>query len=854
DKLWQSDRAQSFFTTVTDGLADLTSTIGKLVKSDSWKEFFLRLGGSVSGGIGGQILDIGATGVNAVSNKDNLQRKTFFESFAALTRKEQLAEIARQEKLIIDREKYNKALVDPSLRANLEKMKSLVNPEVKPENKLVDQKAIDKAKKDAERAAERTRQAFERQRALQLEIDKINDNASKRNLTRDQQEILSIREKYAKIREEVRKFNSDPKNKGFKVDTSGLSSSEKQEINDAVYKQQTARILKVYQDDYQNFIKYEDLKRQYGAKVADEQLGLYRSAFEKIAGEYAGLQAKQNMVGLSGLEKERMQELEKMVVAHGKRVQEENLSQYLEALKLSDTYNDQLLAIEKKYQDAFTALGENASKERKEQLRKALQEEVSQLTVANIQKEMQWDRVIQGLQNKTKSGANKSLDYLMQGVNTKFKLGKLSKKDYDDLMGQIDTARFVKNLDKSWIASTDALNRYRAAVKAYGKDSDQARKAQKELFTSFSEDISKAQAIISSLDQGLQTLGVSGFEEVFRNVSGILDGAKDIASGNPIGMITGGIKILTNAISLFNTKDKKLQKQIDAYRDQLDSLGKAYDTLQRRISNSVGENYYSDSDKAIANLKEQQRILAEMARAEEDKKKTDKEKVKGYYDEIDSINKQIEDIQKSITENLVQTTFKDLSASLADALVTAFEAGESAVDSLDETFDKFIKNALVNSLKLKMIEPIVNDMVNQLADYMKSNNNSLTGFNFSVWKDKIDGAGTEFTKTLEEAYKQLGLSKDGFGGSGLKGSIQREVTEATQSENNGLLRSQTELLKRSFDESKSQGITMGKQLAVAMDQLTALNAIQVNTGETVKRLDTAVSELQSINKSLGGRF
>lgn len=855
EKLWQSDRAQRFFSTVTDGLADLTSTIGKLVKSDSWKEFFLRLGGSLSGGVGGQIMDIGATGVNSVSNKDDLQRKTFFESFAALTRKEQLEEIARQEKLIADREKYNKALVEPSLRANLEKMKSLVNPEVKPENKLVDQKAIDKAKKDAERAAERSRQAFERQRALQLEIDKINDNASKRNLTRDQQEILSIKEKYAKIREEVRKFNKDPKNKGFKVDTSGLSSSEKQEINDAVYKQQTARILKVYQDDYQNFIKYEDLKRQYGAKVADEQLGFYRSAFEKIAGEYAGLQAKQNMVGLSGLEKERMQELEKMVVAHGKRVQEENLSQYLEALKLSDTYNDQLLAIEKKYQDAFTALGENASKERKEQLRKALQEEVSQLTVANIQKEMQWDRVIQGLQNKTKSGANKSLDYLMQGVNTKFKLGKLSKKDYDDLTGQIDTARFEINLDKSWIASTDALNRYRAAVKAYGKDSDQARKAQKELFTSFSEDISKAQAIISSLDQGLQTLGISGFEEVFRNVSGILDGAKDIASGNPIGMITGGIKVLTSAISLFNTKDKKLQKQIDAYKDQLDSLGKAYDTLQRRISNSVGENYYSDSDKAIANLREQQRIIAEMARAEEDKKKTDKEKVKGYYDEIDSINKQIEDIQKAITENLVQTTFKDLSASLADALVTAFEAGESAVDSLDETFDKFIKNALVNSLKLKMIEPIVNDMVNQLADYMKSNNNSLTGFNFSVWKDKIDGAGTEFTKTLEEAYKQLGLSKDGTSsGGGLKGSIQRELTESTASELTGLYRA-------SFELQKKDSLTLSKQLDIALSSLTALNAIQANTLETANQslkisenTAKAVIELQSINKNLGRQY
>ncbi|HBW81134.1 MAG TPA: hypothetical protein DEF78_14370, partial [Sphingobacterium sp.] len=133
---------------------------------------------------------------------------------------------------------------------------------------------------------------------------------------------------------------------------------------------------------------------------------------------------------------------------------------------------------------------------------------------------------------------------------------------------------------------------------------------------------------------------------------------------------------------------------------------------------------------------------------------------------------------------------------------------------------------------------------------MKSNNNSLTGFNFSVWKDKIDGAGTEFTKTLEEAYKQLGLSRDGFGnGTGIKSGIQRELTEATAGELSGLFRASFELNKKAFDESKSQGITLNKQLMVAMDHLTALNAIQTNTAATVQRLDTAVGHLSTLVKN-----
>ncbi|WON94759.1 hypothetical protein [Sphingobacterium sp. UGAL515B_05] len=704
-----------------------------------------------------------------------------------------------------------------------------------------------------------------------LQIDR---EYAKKRLDSDQAEIQALKDKFAEVRKTLEEENKkivefNNKNKGKKgftpvaaLNVSDVDPIEQRAINDTVYKQQTAHLLKSYQDDYSNYAKYEDLKREHGVRVANErysaELDITKTFGQKIEEEMSKL-LETDPTKMADIEKERLAELTKLQADWEKDQTERNLSQYLDAIKLSSTYNDQLLSVEKKYQDAFSALGENASKERKAQLHKSLQEEKSAILVAQYEREADTEKMFYRLSILGKKAA---FDAIAQARKVLLEMrGKgMSDKDFERDSFQLDNAEAQVNLDKSWIASTGALKKYREQVQLYGKDSDQAKQAQKDMFTALASDLKNAQQIIGDVNGLLGSIGASDnlqntVNQIGNLVGGMGELAAGIASGNPISIISGSIKTLTSALDLFNTKDKKLQKQIDAYKTQLDSLGKAYDTLQRRISNSVGENYYSDSDKAIANLKEQQRILSEMAKAEEDKKRTDKEKVRGYYDEIDSINKQIEDIQKSITENLVQTTFKDLSASLADALVTAFEAGESAVDSLDETFDKFIKNALVNSLKLKMIEPIVNDMVNQLADYMKSNNNTLTGFNFSVWKDKIDGAGTEFTKTLEEAYKQLGLSKDGTStGGGLKGSIQREVTEATQSENNGLLRSQTELLKRSFDESKSQGITMGKQLAVALDQLTALNAIQVNTGETVKRLDTAVSELKSINKSLGGRF
>lgn len=860
-------------TAVVGFFADVIESVNKSVEATSYWERQVRNIGTVVGYLSGASGWVNKTIDGWFPKKVAINGEKYFKEFSEKTREEQLKMIANQEALIKNQNVFEQSLT----KANLEKMRSLLKkaPVEDLGKTLFDKsekeiKAEEKAQRKREILAEKSRQSVERQRALQLEIDKINEAASRNQLSRDESEVASVKDKYAKIREEVRKFYADPKNKGLRVDMSGLQRSENFEISEATTRQGTKQLAESLTVQKQLLDEYNAYAERTSKEEADKryagQLASFKGYKERLQKEYMDLITLEKTSALGGFtgstvkltqaQEERAKVLRQLLDALDKEERERENNRFVEALKLASDYDAQLIEVQKKYQQALIALGNDATEERKAQLKKGLLEETSAIVSASLRQKVEWDKTFSTLQFMSRKATDSVLDDIQKRVDAEYKAGKLTKQEYDQMSREIGAAKVENNLAKSWIASGGALDRYRESVKKYGKDSIEAKQAQSEMFTALADDLAKAQHIVGLIGDSLSQLGIGGdglqntVNQIGNLVGGMGELAAGISSGNPISIISGSIKTLTSALDLFNTKDKKLQKQIDAYRDQLDSLGKAYDTLQRRISNSVGENYYSDSDKAIANLREQQRILAEMARAEEDKKKTDKDKVKGYYDEIDSINKQIEDIQKSITENLVQTTFKDLSASIADALVTAFEAGESAVDSLDDTFDKFIKNALVNSLKLKMIEPIVNDMVNQLAAYMKSNNNSLTGFNFSVWKDKIDGAGTEFTKTLEEAYKQLGLEKDGTStGGGLKGSIQRELTESTASELTGLFRASFELQKKAFDESKSQGISMGKQLLVAMDQLTALNAIQVNTAETVKRLDTAVGHLSTLVKN-----
>ena len=183
--------------------------------------------------------------------------------------------------------------------------------------------------------------------------------------------------------------------------------------------------------------------------------------------------------------------------------------------------------------------------------------------------------------------------------------------------------------------------------------------------------------------------------------------------------------------------------------------------------NGNDTNYYANSDQLISDLKQQQVLLQQMALAEEDKKKTDKDKVKGYREQSEAITKEIEETEKAVSQMRLQTDINSLSQSISDALVSAFESGESAIDSLDKAFDQFIKNALVNSLRIKLIAPLIEGMVNELDAHMKKNEkelNPLAGFDFDSWKDKIAAGGKIFTDTLDKAYEGLDLKKEGEGG------------------------------------------------------------------------------------------
>lgn len=99
--LWESDRSTSFFSSFVNGLANATSQLNKTVSSNSWKEFFLRLGGGLTGGFNGQLLANFADIEHEVTNAKKMteiERATY--GFQSKTTKERAEQLKAQKQLL----------------------------------------------------------------------------------------------------------------------------------------------------------------------------------------------------------------------------------------------------------------------------------------------------------------------------------------------------------------------------------------------------------------------------------------------------------------------------------------------------------------------------------------------------------------------------------------------------------------------------------------------------------------------------------------------------------------------------------------------------------------------------------
>lgn len=486
----------------------------------------------------------------------------------------------------------------------------------------------------------------------------------------------------------------------------------------------------------------------------------------------------------------------------------------------------------------------NGNKDLLEKLAKAEQDELSKLQSDLIKNSGDWQNLFGNLDELT-TKTIKRLIAKIEGMKATIGVD-LNPQDLKALTDQLNKARSEVEKRNPFTALGAAWKRLKEATKdGKGLGSDEAKKATKDVATAVSGSIDLINGTFNAVTNGLQKMGVSMDDEtqaILGDIGGIMNGASQvaqgIATGNPLSVIQGSIGLLSSAFDLFNSRDRKAEKQIKKHQEAIKQLENAYKQLEWQIGKALGGEVYKNQQAAIRNMKEQQEHLKASWEAEESKKKTDHDRVNDFKEQYAELGRQIEDMIDEISNDLLQTTAKDFANDLGDALVEAFSKSEDAAKAMETTVNSVLKNLVVNQLKKKFLENQLQGALDNLEKDMGYWNgddfvfDGLTKAEIDRFKSAVGAASSNFNQALkqyEEIFKDMGLDDTDESLTGAAKGISEESANILAGQMNAIRINQ-------LDANE-----------VLRQSLQALNTIAINTSynKYLSRIERIITILES---------
>lgn len=342
---------------------------------------------------------------------------------------------------------------------------------------------------------------------------------------------------------------------------------------------------------------------------------------------------------------------------------------------------------------------------------------------------------------------------------------------------------------------SDAFNQVKDMADALGIDTE-------------SDGWQDAQAVMSSL--GSITGGIS---KTFNAVK----------SGDIGGAVSGVASIITGPITAFaKAHDAKKERQIKLAERELKALENMQTTIKNAIEDSLGgiynyrmdakttakmnkivssyengekSNYsketYEAAQKSLADPTDAyqaeltglmaQRDQLQRQRANEDaKKKTDKDKLADYDQQIEEMERSIKNAAKNFLKELYGVDMKSWASQLTDAVVSAWEKGEDAIDAYKKKAKEMVKDLTKNIISQKIMEQALQKPLDFLTQQIEKKGR-LDEYDVTQLASDLYSAGensvANITAVLEE-LKRRGWDFSESGSSSTTNTI-KGVTEET---------------------------------------------------------------------------
>lgn len=405
----------------------------------------------------------------------------------------------------------------------------------------------------------------------------------------------------------------------------------------------------------------------------------------------------------------------------------------------------------------------------------------------------------------------------------------------------------------------------------------------------------------------------SAFFETFSGMSSSLSKVVTSAeSGNVGGILAGVTGIFTSPIKAFaKAHDAKLDRQIKLAERQLNELKNLSSNISSVIEKTLGGIYSyersSDTTKKLNDVKNdykawdafsktdtgkdffggknlshysketydavmktetnpsayadqlallhaQEDELRKQRQAEEDKKKTDKDKIADYDQQIKEMQLQIKTFAQDFLKDVYSIDMKSWASTLTDTIVSAWAKGEDAVDAYKKKVKDMVRDVVKNIITQKIMEKALEKPLEWLTSVLdkKGQLDETDMINFAKQVNEIGDKVVPQITGLADALKNEGLDMREDGSSSATNSI-KGITEETAD----ILASYLNAVRLDVSVIREmQGKFIPEMSEIAKSQLTQLNLIAQHTlrnADAAERIDKTVSELNdNFNRVING--
>lgn len=411
-------------------------------------------------------------------------------------------------------------------------------------------------------------------------------------------------------------------------------------------------------------------------------------------------------------------------------------SEEMDLFKLTTDYQNFFGAVEAMSMEAANTVADKV----REMLNSAFRS--GAISAKEYMKEL--ERVDKQIEKMMKNNQSDLQTYMKEGIeglyNKRYDAGKskmmAGMNDMQQAMADIENASkayedAMKNGDEeaanaALSAKSEAESRYKSGQEAVKTGKGMMAAAQNALqtvnlidfiITNIYNAIKAMQQIIASVSNLMDSMGKdtdSGFMREmnqFSEAMGVMnEGVKkswdSFKSGDFAGAIGSAISMPLDVIATFNRQhDKRLQKHIENLEFESKKLTNIYNMLEKEFEHIIDPAKLDEvTSQQVSNLKEQLQIQKDILAAEEDKKKSDREKVEDYKQTIKELEYEIRYYTETLASELYSIDLKDWASQIGDALVEAWLKGEDAAKAYKDTVADVMRDVVKSWVQQQYIE------------------------------------------------------------------------------------------------------------------------------------------------------